>query len=230
MRVLALSDPHMDFATAAKRALFRQQVDCDFVVVTGDVANDPQTAQRFFDCLAHVNAPKMIVPGNHDEWWGAKAFKRPRGPTFQELCEEHDYICPDPSLPYEVVEGFLLFNLHYNPALTYQEEVETNDRRFFHVKDFTAPLPVKDLPPFHFSVSHMVLNTRLPTTYPSRSLMFYNPDIDKVIRANRSPVHFFGHSHESLDVTLEGVRYVNNCIGYDPPRSTARLADFVVTL
>ncbi|HKZ58756.1 MAG TPA: hypothetical protein VJ547_02755 [Candidatus Thermoplasmatota archaeon] len=58
--------------------------------------------------------------------------------------------------------------------------------------------------------------------------MFYNPDIDRVLRAHGSPAHLYGHTHEPVDTTVDGVRYVNAPVGYECPRGT--LQDFGIVV
>jgi hypothetical protein len=58
--------------------------------------------------------------------------------------------------------------------------------------------------------------------------MFYNPSIDYALGLHGNPLHLFGHTHETLDWTLAGVRYVNRCVGYEAPPAAAGLASFIV--
>jgi hypothetical protein len=73
-----------------------------------------------------------------------------------------------------------------------------------------------------FSVSHLSPSWDIPTQYLGRSRMHYNREIDRLLRAHGSPTHFFGHTHGSVDARIEGVRYVNEYVGYERSKRCAR--------
>ncbi|HEX9710578.1 MAG TPA: hypothetical protein VGB42_11520 [Candidatus Thermoplasmatota archaeon] len=128
--------------------------------------------------------------------------------------------------------GILLFDLFYRPGMTDAQIAYTVDNEYMEVRSREYRLGDGDLatrgPPVRFSVSHMAPNVQVPTKYRTREPMFYNTDIDRVLRAHGSRVHRFGHTHEWADAVVDGVRYVNRPVGYEAPRG--RLEDFVVTV
>lgn len=217
MKILLISDPHIDFATTDKKRFFLQPLeDVDMIVCTGDVANDPWDFRQFLDWFSMYNVPKYIVPGNHDLWW-ARTYK-----TWNYMVGQVSggWICPPPDKLYSIVDDVLLINFWYW-KYDWPEGVDAGNYRDFQELDVDA-LTVKsdrelgdlsDLTPTKLSVSHMSPRLDVPSAYKP-NFLFVNPIIDKVVRAHHSKLHLFGHTHERVDKVLDGVRYVNHPIGY----------------
>ena len=49
--------------------------------------------------------------------------------------------------------------------------------------------------------------------------------LDRQIRALGSRVHVYGHQHRNRDLTIGGVRYVSNCLGYPHERDRGETGD-----
>lgn len=110
--------------------------------------------------------------------------------------------------------------MYYHVETSVEDLQDTVDSDNFDVLALRARPPVPDNPEkVRFSVSHMSPNEDIPTRYLRRSLMFYNTDVDRVLRAFGSKHHFFGHTHEWADAIVDGVRYTNRPLGYSssPP-------------
>ncbi len=237
MRVLLLSDPHYDFHHRESRAFFLQDLpeSPDAIVVAGDVSNSAHRAEEFFSLFdgRFASAERYFVLGNHCAWIGPHAWFNPgREPCLHEIARRFGFQTTGERDLWCVVNGVLLFDLFYRPAMTAAQIAYTVDNDYFDVRSRQAPVEdalTGGVPPrVRFSVSHLAPNTSLPTQYATREPMFYNPDIDRVLRAHGSPVHLFGHTHEAVDTVVEGVRYVNAPIGYECPRGSLR--DFVVAI
>lgn len=233
MRILHIADPHIDFDPHAKRRLFEQTVDVDAIVVAGDVANSEWSAEQFFEYFEHYECEKYAVPGNHDEWYSSQLYNQMQNRTFHHIARKAGFIVPNPAVTHEIRNGVLLFNLFYQADLTPAESMYTNDPNFMPVLARYRKTPeLKTYEPVLFSVSHMSPRMdipRLPEHQPSR--MFINTDLDRIIRGHQSPVHLYGHTHYSNDITLEGVRYYNKTIGYDLRMpNTITLDEFVVEI
>lgn len=235
MRVLSLSDPHYDFHRRDSRGFFLQDLhpEPDAIVIAGDVANTAPAADDFFALFdgRFPEASRFYVLGNHCAWIGPHARVNPGGdPCVHAIASAHGFKTNEEVGGWRVDGGVLLFDLFYRSGMTAKQIDYTVDNDYFDVRTREMAVEDNDLPsapaPVLFSVSHLAPNTSLPTSYPNREPMFYNPDIDRVLRAFGSRLHFFGHTHEAVDVVLNGVRYVNQPIGYDGPRG--RLDDFVV--
>jgi hypothetical protein len=127
------------------------------------------------------------------------------------------------------VDDVLLFSLEYEEDLTDEEIEYTVDKTYFPVHEHCRSMPSPVIwRPVRFSVSHLAPYWDLPTRHAERSRMYYNRDINGVLRAFQSSIHVFGHTHETLDHTVAGVRYVNRCIGYDLPKPAPLLDSFIV--
>jgi predicted phosphodiesterase len=237
MRVLLLSDPHYDFHARTSRASFLQDLraEPDAIVVAGDVANSVPPAEAFFALFNDrlPNARRYYVLGNHCAWIGPHARENPAGqPCLHEIARRHGFQTTGEKENWRVVDGVLLFDLFYKPGMSDEQVRYTVDNDYFEVRDRELSVDASKLKVpeggVRFSVSHLSPNVAIPTAYRTREPMFYNPDIDAVLRAHGSPVHLFGHTHEPADVVVSGVRYVNRPIGYSAPRG--RLDDFIVKI
>lgn len=235
MKILVISDPHFDFTPGESTEFYQQDPGpIDAIVVAGDISNNEWQAEQFFSCFNRFTCPKYAVSGNHDYWWSRNTATKGEGSytTFWELAVKHGFRVPSPDKQWEVVEGVLLFNLFYKPDLTWEQIGYTNDCNYFPVRKYELAVEMPEFnevrKPVIFSVSHLGPNVRVPTKYGQYHPMFYNTDIDRVLRALKSPVHFFGHTHEWVDSTQDGVRYVNRPVGYYVPKDT--LAQFVVEI
>lgn len=235
MRVLLLSDPHYDFHHRESRAFFLQDLPQppDAIVVAGDVANTAHMAEAFFALFdgRFASAERYFVLGNHCAWIGPHArSNHGREPCVHAIARSHGFLTTGEDELWRVEKGVLLFDLFYPHGMTATQIAYTVDDDYFDVRSRQAfvddPLARAPCPRVRFSVSHLAPNTGLPTQYSTREPMFYNPDIDRVLRAHGSPVHMFGHTHEAVDTILEGVRYVNAPIGYECPQGILR--DFVI--
>jgi 3',5'-cyclic AMP phosphodiesterase CpdA len=237
MRVLLLSDPHYDFHHGESRAFFLQALpqEPDAIVVAGDVSNTAHMAEEFFSLFngRFESAKRYYVLGNHCAWIGPHARTNLGGePCVHEIARRHGFHTTGENELWRVMDGVLLFDLFYRPGMTADQIAYTVDDEYMDVRarqaSVDAALDQAERPAVTFSVSHLSPNTRLPTQYKTREPMFYNEDIDRVLRAHASPVHFFGHTHERVDTMLDGVRYLNSPIGYECPRVS--LSNFVAAV
>lgn len=230
MKLLLISDPHIDFARGSKTKYFPQDLNelyghVDCIAVAGDIANNSTDADSFLSYFDEFDCPKFAVPGNHDKWWALDSKNydfgfQDRCDSFQRVAKANGFIAPADDEQYSIVDTklgkVLLFGISYRPDLPAPEFHSTCDNDYFDVYKYAKPIEVKwgDTGPITFSLSHQVPHKSIPTSFPPDNPMFITPDIDIVLRALRSPLHLFGHSHEAVDVVHEGVRYINQPIGY----------------
>lgn len=212
MKLFVVSDVHYDIA--GPKALTRvvtdsKALDYDALVCLGDIHNEERGLARFLESFKHVDS-KYYVWGNHCLW--ATAGNEPR---LVELARAAGWRTMDPGLPYQVVDEALLFRLYYRPQPSWQawhgnDLRYTNDHQWFDVERFVqhTETPIPGPVNVKWSASHMQPTAKLPNEYEPHC-MYVNPDIDAVLRAAGSPLHLFGHTHQRLDKTLDGVRYVN---------------------
>lgn len=244
MRVFAISDLHTDFAANWKlvQKISPDDYKQDALVVAGDIADRFAVISRTLGLLRSRFARVFYVPGNHELWvrtdnchsveklnrilalcndlgvetrparvgaiwivplfsWYDSAYDEDGSADTSELAAWADYhFCKWPVEIESVSDYFLNLNVR-------------------HIKAYDAPvisfshfLPRRDLLP----ATRKLRFKGLPRVAGSTA-------IDNQIRALKSGVHVFGHSHINCDRVIDGVRYVQNVFGYPRERIFSRL-------
>jgi predicted phosphodiesterase len=238
MRVFAVSDLHTDFR---ENWFVLEQIDHqhtqDVLIVAGDIAHRIGTIEVTLDFLRSRFAAVFYVPGNHELWVrGDATDSLQKFERILEVCSRLDVL----TYPAAVGEAWVvpLFSW-YDPSFDPRVDGESDelaawgdfrfcrwpddvphlsrhflDKNEAHIKVYDAPvisfshfLPRRDLLPER---RHLRFKG-LPAVAGSRA-------IDTQVRALDSSVHVFGHSHINLDVVIDGVRYVQNALGYPKER------------
>lgn len=73
MKLVWLTDIHLDLIELNSRALFYtsiNRIDCDAVLLTGDIAEAPSVGQLLTEMVNHLKKPIYFVLGNHDYYRG----------------------------------------------------------------------------------------------------------------------------------------------------------------
>lgn len=159
MRLLAISDLHLASASnlAALQAL--PAFPKDWLIVAGDVAEQPDRLEAALGLLAERFARVIWTPGNHDLWTVAGsdgvgegkytalvARLRARG----IVTPEDDYpIWPGPGGPCAIAPLFLLYDLSFRPPEVALEDVVAWAREARCVSAdevFLAPAPYASVP------------------------------------------------------------------------------------
>lgn len=244
MRVFAISDLHTDFAKnwdlLEKVSLVEYKHDA--LVVAGDIADSLLVISKTLGLLRSRFGRVFYVPGNHELWvrtnnyhsvekfnrilvlcddlgietrparvgsiwivplfsWYDSAFDEDGSADTSELAGWADYhFCRWPVEIESVSDYFLNFNVR-------------------HIKVYDAPV---------ISFSHFL--PRRDLLPPTRKLKFKglprvagSTALDQQVRALKSGVHVFGHSHINCDRVIDGIRYVQNVFGYPRERILPRL-------
>ena len=76
LRIHVVSDLHIEHG-----GYFAPRVDCDLVIVAGDLANGRRMSKALHDLGKQIAAPAVYVPGNHD--WYQCDIVAERGPLLQ---------------------------------------------------------------------------------------------------------------------------------------------------
>lgn len=242
MRVFAVSDIHVDYALNLKwvQGLSRSDHRDDVLILAGDVSHRPALLGNALESLATCFRRVLFVPGNHDLWvlgepagttslqkfaqvlrcvndHGASMAPQRIGPVqFVPLLGWYDYSFGGPGdalremwmdyracswppgwEPAEVARHFDGLNDEMNPAPRAREPGVTRVISFSHF------LPRIDLIPPYVPRRHRELDPVLGSVRLEDRLRGLRPDI-----------HVYGHSHINRSVSLGGVRYVNNALGY----------------
>ncbi len=216
MKILLITDPHVDFGILNKKTMcvLATKLDFDIVVCTGDVSNDEQNLTDFLHWFDFVDKPKYIVPGNHD-LWAMKTHQR-----FYDVVTAAGWKTVAPDKWFEVIDGMLFFNLYYQYYQSTNGIYYTNDAEMFnvgkhiletHVLNELLDAPVTE--PVKIAFSHVMPHMYIPSKFKPHFL-YVNPHVGFVSRKYGATTHLFGHTHEQADQVIDGVRYINRPIGY----------------
>jgi predicted phosphodiesterase len=231
MRIYAVSDLHTDFRRNLE-ALKRAPLDGhrgDALIVAGDVADREAVLRETLELLLSRFAEVFFVPGNHELW----VRDEPRDSLEKlhavlALCAELGVrVAPARAGGAWVVPLLSWYDADFDVA---GEGVEAEldgwaDRYFCRwpegfgrvdeaLLELNAPhLHAYDAPVITFS--HFVPRPELVP--PVRYLRFRglplvagSLGIERQVRRVGAQVHVFGHTHIPFDLTVEGVRYVQN--------------------
>lgn len=229
MRILQISDPHYDFDPPGVRAAVLgsiQRQAFDVVACTGDIANRERDCAEFLSWFSDVKVPKYLVPGNHDLWWSrrpATSLTSSVADGFNGHARRHGWHTPPSNRPWGVVEGVLMFNMFYTPnpdwdrfpRIAYHHGTGGNDltytqdhRQIFWFEELVADPEPTSGPSVAWSISHMSPSDQLRSQYAPQ-VCYVNNRILEVARMHESALHLFGHTHETVDQIVAGVRCVN---------------------
>lgn len=240
MRIFALSDIHIDYESNRRwiADLSQSEYRHDVLILAGDVSDSMFLLEWCFDILAVRFHRVVYVPGNHDLWVIRDQSDETSFGKYKKICALaercnismqktrlgrisivpllgwYDYsfgepdrelesvwmdygACrwPDKSQPQDITRHFLRLN---ETDLSEVNEV---------IISFSHFLPRLDLMPSHIPLKHR-------TIYP----VLGSSGIEQQVRRMKSDIHIYGHSHVNRNVSINGVRYINNSFGYPHER------------
>lgn len=239
MRIFATSDLHTDFKD--NRLLLEQLSSTlyqnDILIVAGDIGHNLDLIKSTLEMLRSKFKFLFYVPGNHELWvrgedidsldkffrilelcieinistspiefekcaivplfsWYEKEFDIEKSPNVESLDYWSDfYFCKWPKTINSISEHFL--NLNQSRIKSYPKEVIS----------FSHFLPRRELLP-----------NREWLRFKGLPQVAGSVHLDEQIRAIKSTTHIFGHSHMNWDVTIKGVRYIQNALSYPRER------------
>jgi predicted phosphodiesterase len=236
MRVFALSDIHVDYNVNAQWVAGLSATDYrnDVLILAGDVTDSRKLLEWCLTALANKFAKVLFVPGNHDLWVlrdergkdSLQKFEEVRalvaesgasmepfhakGVSILPLLSWYDYSFGQPSeelkgmwMDYRACRwphGYAEKEITAHFASLNDERITTNGAKVITYSHF---MPRMDLLPGFIPNAGRVLFPVLGST-----------EIERQLRALRSSLHVYGHSHVNQRVTIDGVTYVNNAFGY----------------
>lgn len=239
-RMLVLADTHIDIQRDAN---IEKVLSCykrepsggpvDKVVLSGDISNHGAFLRVLDDAIRTWHDGDIYaVPGNHDCWWAQ---------TPQSWCmqAEHYLGWKTPGMaPYAVHDGLLLFNWWMEPTMLDPPDdiFAYNDPSHYELFECRPgglmwPAPDMDIGVIKGDITASVSHISPSPAVKSRwqpNWMYVNPKVDELLRAHGSTMHFFGHTHEKVDQTIDGVRYYNDPVGYNNRMSILDLERWVV--
>jgi len=236
MRVFAVSDLHVDYAINARWVDELSTFDYrdDVLILAGDVTHHLSQLAACLSAFVARFSKVLFVPGNHDLWIigegpnktslqkfaevaaivaasGAsmQPFHR-GGVTIAPLLGWYDYSFGEPGD--ELREMWMDYHACRWPVGFGPEQVATHFTSLNHqrpsdmatrVITFSHFMPRLDLLPAFIPRKHRVLDPVLGSTR-----------LESALRVLRSTLHVYGHSHINRRISLDGVTYVNNALGY----------------
>ncbi|MCP4131196.1 MAG: metallophosphoesterase [bacterium] len=235
MRVFALSDIHIDFEENRRWLFGLSEYDYkdDILVLAGDITDMLPSIKKAFNALKSRFHEVFFVPGNHDLWvhrnmskdsmenyqtiklmaadLGIRTEPKSFGHmTIVPLLGWYDYSFGEPERELLRIwsdftacrwpEGF--DEKRITDYFIAQNEAVLGVKNDFIIT-FSHFLPRIDLMPFYIPASKRILYPVLGTGL-----------LEEQVRALKSNIHIYGHSHLNMRVRRENTLYINNAFGY----------------
>lgn len=244
MRVFAISDLHVDYMENALWVQSLSKVDYieDVLILAGDISD---TVARFAECvqaLASKFKHVFFVPGNHDIWIN-KSEPKCSIEKFHhviDVARENGAITQMAKVgEYTFIPLYSWYDFSFGEPSDYLKAAWMDFKRCRWPEHMAHPRDVHDyfvgLNTFPktpidgniISFSHFLPRLDLmPSFLPEKPRALFpvlgSAALDQWVRKSGAKIHIYGHSHLNRDVTLDGVRYVNNAWGYPGEERIAR--------
>jgi predicted phosphodiesterase len=241
MRVLALSDIHVDYDANARWVgnLSKDDYRDDLLILAGDVSHKPARLAWCLEQLAARVGRLLFVPGNHDLWVLGEPEERTSLQKFREVVDiaERSGASMQPYLSDALVVAPLLGWYDYSFGEPGEELLQLwmdyracrwpdgfgpaeVARHFTGLNRSFVPPPAARVITFsHFMPRIDLLPARVSARHRVLDPILGSTAIEDQLRRLRPAIHVYGHSHINRSVEIDGVRYINNAFGY--PREHA---------
>lgn len=236
MRVFAISDLHVDYEPNARWVQELSLVDYqnDVLIVAGDVSDHVDRLQACLETLARRFRQVLFVPGNHDLW------VRRDGPGVGSF-DKFERIRELVRAAGGSMEVFRKGPLRIVPLLGWYDGSfgqPSEELRMAWV-DFRACRWPEGYEPHHTAQAFMAMNRYerqsddevivsyshflpridvMPARIPLDKRFIYpvlgSTALGEQVKALRSKVHVYGHSHVNRRVELDGTLFINNAFAY----------------
>ncbi len=251
MRVFAVSDIHVDYPENALwvEQLSNSDYQNDCLILAGDISDSMERIGACFEILKRKFAHILFIPGNHELWVRsdesissiekckrvikvAHSFGVVTTPTsinniyFLPVWGWYDFSFGKPSE--YICNAWVDFRRCKWPESLNTEEKIT---QYFLAKN-TLPTRSDQVV---VSFSHFLPRIDvMPSFIPAERRQIYpvlgSEKLDRWVRDSGSRLHVYGHSHVNRDVTIEGVRYINNAFAYPNEDRISRKQLFELTI
>lgn len=236
MRIFAVSDIHIDYQENLHWLLQLSKYDYrdDCLILAGDVSDKFDKLEQAFEHLSKIFAEVFYVPGNHELWVenGSQEHSHSKFFRILELAKQYNInIQPKSFGNLRIVPLFSWYDLSFGELTEKlqqswvdfrrcrwpQELNNANAQNLFFLKQNLPNLnSVKEQT---LSFSHFLPRIDvMPTFIPERFRFVYpalgSRKLDEHVRKTGASIHVYGHSHVNRDITIEGVRYINNAFAY----------------
>lgn len=236
MRVLAISDVHIDYDANARwiAGLSVADYQDDVLILAGDVTDRRRRLDWCLRTLARRFKRMLFVPGNHDLWVireersrhslqkfddvravveasGASMEPfRKRGVAIVPLLSWYDYSFGEPSE--ELRSMWMDYRACRWPGGCSDTDVAAH---FAACNRTPARLEGDTVITFsHFLPRIDVMPDDVPHTQRWLYPILGSARLERQLRRINPHMHVYGHSHINRHVRLDGVSYVNNAFGY----------------
>ncbi|HET8887718.1 MAG TPA: metallophosphoesterase [Candidatus Angelobacter sp.] len=236
MRILALSDIHIDYDENARWVanLSIAEYQDDVLILAGDVTDTPRLFEWCFKILARRFHKVLFVPGNHDLWVARDGSEKnslqkfndirevveSSGASMQAFCEKsvsiipmlgwYDYSFGEPS------EELKSIWMDYRACRWPDGFTEKDVAAYFGAFNGKQASVVGGKV---ITYSHFLPRIDLmPGFIPNAKKLLYpilgSVQLDLQLRQYHPDIHVYGHSHVNRQVNIEGISYINNAFGY----------------
>ncbi len=242
MRIFSISDLHLDYSENLQWTKDISAFDHkeDILILAGDISDKLSLLETTLFQLSSKFNKVAFVPGNHDLWMNGDIFTdsfakfntvislakslniktqpfTANGINFHPIYSWYDFSFGHPSED--------LFN-QWNDfhRCTWPEILDqTQIANLFFAQNKTASSNTNPTISYSHFVPRMDLFPKGPPKIISKLMpCFGSTRIESHIRAVNSDIHLYGHSHLNWDVTIDGVRYINNAFGYPKEKHISR--------
>jgi Icc-related predicted phosphoesterase len=250
MRLYATSDLHTDFREnwLLLKQLSEVAYRNDALIVAGDIADKIETIENTLALLRSKFRQVFYLPGNHELWVrNDNCDSIEKLQRVLEVCEKLSvHVRPAKAAGLWVVPLFSWYDAAFDVENAGEHNSDADAAELEGWADFYLckwPEGIKPLHAFfldmntphirpydapvvsfsHFVPRRELLPSREHLRFKSLPLVAGSLALDDQIRALKSVVHVFGHSHISCDKVIDGVRYVQNALRYPRERSSSSL-------
>jgi 3',5'-cyclic AMP phosphodiesterase CpdA len=206
----------------------------DTLILAGDVSDNLDILRRCIEALARRFRHVLFVPGNHELWvW--------REPAMADSCEKFEAVSQAAVQSGATMQPLRLGRLRIVPLLSWYDysfglpgDYLRRAWADFRACRWPAGWQPGDVADWFFarnqaqpceagetliSFSHFMPRVDLMPPYVPEEVRALYPvlgaaRIDDEIRRLGASLHLYGHSHLNRSRDIDGVRYVNNALGY----------------
>lgn len=235
MRVFAVSDIHIDYEANAGWVANLSVADYqdDVLILAGDITDTLSKLEWCLTTLARRFKKVLFVPGNHDLWVirdlpGKNSLQKfddvaravvssgasmevfhENGVTIVPLLAWYDYSFGEPSSELKAI--WMDYRACRWPVGFTEKDVTA------HFSSMNGPFATnggKVITYSHFLPRLDLMPSYIPCVSRQLYPVLGSTGLDRELRALKSSLHVYGHSHVNRNVTIDGVTYINNAFGY----------------
>ncbi|MFL0810041.1 MAG: metallophosphoesterase [Agarilytica sp.] len=235
MRIFSCSDVHLDYEENVEWLLNLSRWDFvqDTLILPGDISDATDKVSFCFDQLKRRFQHVVFVPGNHDVWVKASDpfDSLDKFESLLALAEEYEVLTEPVRINDTMIAPiFSWYDFSFSKPSEYIRKAWMDFRRcrwpeplreerqlcqYFLSRSKKPQGNYENL----ITCSHFLPRIDvMPCAIPAKKRELYSVlgahCIDEHIRALGADIHIYGHSHVNRDLSIDGVRYINNALGY----------------